>query len=99
MITSEVVRHGEKELMAATRKTKARPAPAVAFEDMTPSAQVAYELLGEYGDLAPSVNKIMEAELSETQRLTAIEAFRSSLGATDDPFRDPRYAIAHCGPA
>ena len=85
--------------MAATRKSPKRPVPAVSFDDMTPSAKVAYELLVEYGDLTPSVNRIMEAELSESQRLTAIEAFRSSLGAIDDPFRDPRYAIANCGPA
>jgi hypothetical protein len=87
--------------MAAARKSPKKPRPAtnIAFEDMTPSAQMAYELLTEYGDLAPSIEKIMNAELSEPQRLTAITAFRSSLGAIDDPFRDPRYAIAHCGPA
>jgi hypothetical protein len=50
-----------------------------------------------YGDLTPSVERIMQAELSETQRHRAITSFRESLAGNGDPNRDPSYAIAHCG--
>jgi hypothetical protein len=70
---------------------------AEALAQMSPSARVAHEIITARSDLAPSVNKIMNAELTDEQRLTAITRFNESLSALDDPFRDPRYAIANCG--
>ena len=81
--------------MAATRKTRPKQAPQ---EPKTPSEQVAHEIVSTFGDLAPSVQRIMQAELSETQRERALIAFRGSLNSIGDPNRDPRYAIANCGP-
>ncbi len=87
--------------MAAVKKrtTKSKQAGQIADEDMSPSQRVARDILVDFSDLQPSVNRIMEADIDEEQRLRAIEQFRNALGATDDPNRDPRYAIAHCGPA
>ena len=65
----------------------------------SPSATLAREILADYSDLTPSVMRIVSADLSEGQRQRALEQFRNSLGAIDDPNRDPRYAIANCGPA
>lgn len=86
--------------MAVNRKNpKSRVPKDVAFEDMTPSAKVAHEIVSTYVDLTPSVHKIMSADLSEAQKLRAITSFQESLGPTDSPFRDPNYAVANCGPA
>jgi hypothetical protein len=70
---------------------------AEALSQMEPSARIAHEIVTARSDLAPSVNKIMNAELTDEQRLTAISRFSDSLADLDDPFRDPRYAIANCG--
>jgi hypothetical protein len=84
--------------MAVARRTpKVVPMTAAALAEMSPSARVAHEIITARSDLAPSVNKIMDADLSDSQRLTAITKFSASISAIDDPFRDPRYAIAHCG--
>ena len=84
---------------AKKRTTKAKPANQIADEDMSPSQRVARDILVDFSDLSPSVTRIMEADLDEAQRMRAIEQFRSALGRTDDPNRDPRYAIANCGKA
>ncbi|WP_040495668.1 hypothetical protein [Ilumatobacter nonamiensis] len=64
------------------------------FEDLEPSKQVAHEIVDFHRDLAPSVDRIMTADLTETQRHHAIGLFQTALGAEDDPHRDPRVAIA-----
>lgn len=84
-------------MAAAKKRTKANAADLIADEDLTPSQRVAREILVDFSDLSPSVNRIMQADLDEDQRLRAIEQFRAALGRTDDPNRDPRYAIANCG--
>ena len=86
-------------MAAAKKRTKANPANQIAEEDMSPSQRVARDILVDFSDLRPSVNRIMDADIDETQRMRAIEQFRAALGSTDDPNRDPRYAIANCGPA
>ncbi|MPY96037.1 MAG: hypothetical protein GEV08_24155 [Acidimicrobiia bacterium] len=85
--------------MAATSKprtTRARTtkkAAVVAPENRTPSEVVADEILGAFRDLSPSVQRIMEADVSEAGRLHAIGLFRESLGVDGDPNRNPAVAI------
>jgi hypothetical protein len=81
----------KKKSAAAERKHKAR------LEEMTPVELLADEIVTVYGDLTPSVERIMHAELSDSQRHRALSLFRESLDRIGDPFRDPRYAIANCG--
>jgi hypothetical protein len=72
----------------ATKKTA-----VVLDENRTPSEVIAAAIASDYNDLAPSVNRIMSADLGEPGRLRAITLFRESLGATDDPMRYPANAI------
>lgn len=65
------------------------------IEDLTPNERLAHEMTSVRGDLSPSVEKIMRAELNEDQRNRALTAFRDSLGQLGDPNRDPRTAIAN----
>ena len=52
-------------------------------------------MVSQYRDLAPSVERIMDAEISDEQREQALTAFRDSLDTPGDPNRDPRVAIAN----
>jgi hypothetical protein len=64
------------------------------FDELDPSEQVAHEIVQEFGDLAPSVERIMAADdLTAPQRLHAVNLFRASLNDLGDPHRDPRNAI------
>jgi hypothetical protein len=65
------------------------------IEDLAPNEQLAHEIVTEFGDLTPSVVRIMEAELTDEQRGVALNAFRNSLGTIGDPNRDPRVAIVN----
>lgn len=65
-------------------------------EDLSPGELMADEIVTASSDLAPSVRRIMQAELDEDQKLRALTRFRNSLNQIGDPHRDPRYAIAHC---
>lgn len=65
------------------------------IEDLPEADQIAHAIALERADLAPSVDRIMSAELTEEQQLTALTAFRDSLTEIDDPNRDPRVAIAN----
>jgi hypothetical protein len=65
------------------------------IEELAPTEQLAHQLVSDFGDLAPSVSRIMDADLDDDQRLWALEAFRDSLGEIGDPNRDPRVAIAN----
>ena len=92
---------------AATPATKAptpvsRPAAAKRLADSrlaelpenhTPSEAAAHALIRQFGDLEPSVNRIMSADLSEEARLHAVGLFQASLGVPGDPNRMPINAI------
>ena len=63
-------------------------------EELPPTEQIAHQLVSERRDLAPSVERIMDAELGDDQRNLALTLFRDSLMNDNDPNRDPRVAIA-----
>lgn len=65
------------------------------MEDLGPCEQLAHQLVSDYSDLTPSVERIMEAELDDAQRLVALGSFAESLGRIGDPNRDPRVAITN----
>ncbi|MCU1359492.1 MAG: hypothetical protein JWN99_781 [Ilumatobacteraceae bacterium] len=62
-------------------------------ENHTPSEAAAHALIRQFGDLEPSVNRIMNADLSEDARLHAVGLFQASLGVPGDPNRMPLNAI------
>ena len=62
-------------------------------EDLAPTEQIAHEVVVGRRDLAPSVERIMDAELTDDQRILAMTMFRDSLTQDGDPNRDPRVAI------
>lgn len=64
------------------------------IDELGPSEQVAHHIVLEFGDLAPSVDLIMGADLTDPERLRAIEMFQASLRTPHAPHRDPRNAIA-----
>ena len=64
-------------------------------EDLAPNERLAHQMVSEFVDLTPSVDRIMTAEMSEDARHEALTAFRDSLGRVGDPNRDPRVAIAN----
>lgn len=74
------------------RPSSKKPA-AVVPENQTASEVVASEIVTRYRDLAPSVNRIMEAGLTEAGQLHAITLFQASLDSPDDPMRNPTNAI------
>jgi hypothetical protein len=80
--------------MTATPKSrKTKKVAATQRENGTPSQLIADSILDAYADLAPSVNQIMEADVSDSGRLHAISLFRDSLGVHGDPMRNPVNAI------
>ena len=83
--------------MATTKKNrKPTVVDGVAYEDLLPSQQVGHDIRTSYPDLAPSVQRILDAELDEDQRLKAMHMFQEALGSPTDPNRDPRNVIAAC---
>lgn len=66
-------------------------------EDLAPRERLAHEIVTEYGDLLPSVARIMDAGLTEEQTVVALTTFRDSIGVDGDPNRDPRISIANAG--
>jgi hypothetical protein len=67
-----------------------------AIEDLGACERLAHEIVSEFADLSPSVERIMNAEeLDDSQRERALVAFQISLGVTGDPNRDPRVAITN----
>lgn len=84
--------------MAKAKKKGTRWAGGdVDIEELAPHERAAHELVTEFADLAPSVEKIMDAEMSDEGRTEALELFRSSLDEPGDPNRDPRVAIVAAG--
>ena len=79
---------------SSVKSRSSRKIAAAAPEDRTASEVVADTVLARYSDLAPSVNRIMQAGLSEAGQLHAITVFHQSLGVPDDPMRYPLNAIA-----
>ncbi len=83
------------------RVVKSKQIPSRWHDGTTPierlgqDEQLAHALVVEFRDLAPSVERIMNAELVLEQRVVALTAFRDSLGRIGDPNRDPRNAIAN----
>ncbi len=78
------------------RSTAAKRAAAKANvlpEDHTPSEAAAHAIRMEFGDLTPSVNRIMNAGLHEAGTMHAITLFRESLGVPGDENRNPAVAI------
>jgi hypothetical protein len=62
-------------------------------ENHTPSEFIAHEICVEYNDLLPSVNRIMNAGLTEEGAMRAITLFRDSLTVQGDENRNPTVAI------
>lgn len=72
---------------------------ATDIEELSPDERLAHELVTEFADLAPSVEKIMDAEFDgdDEGRTNALELFRASLDELGDPNRNPRVAIENAG--
>lgn len=82
--------------MAKAKKVVSRWSDGTtAVEDLAPRERLAHEIVSAYADLLPSVERIMDAELTEEQGLAALTAFRDSIGVAGDPNRDPRVTIAN----
>jgi hypothetical protein len=65
------------------------------IEDLAANEQLAHEMVSRHRDLAPSVERIMAADLTDGQRTEALTSFRDSLTRIGDPNRDPRTAITN----
>lgn len=82
--------------MATPRKssssTKRAVTPTLA-ENHTPSEAIAFGIRSDRIDLAPSVQRIVNAGLNEQGTFQALTLFRDSLTSPGDPNRDPAVAI------
>ncbi|WP_420450933.1 hypothetical protein [Ilumatobacter sp.] len=67
------------------------------IDDLSASEQLAHEIVTTRGDLEPSVQRIMSAELDEDGRTNALGAFQASLDSPGDPNRNPQVAIDNAG--
>ena len=77
--------------MAKAKKVTSRWSDgSVSVDDLAPRERLAHEIVSTYGDLLPSVARIMDAKLDEQQTLAALTAFRDSIGTAGNPNRDPR---------
>jgi hypothetical protein len=65
------------------------------IDELEPNERLAHEMVSRRGDLAPSVDRIMTADLTADQRNHALLAFHDSLNCIGDENRDPRTAIAN----
>lgn len=84
--------------------TKKKPATrwhdgTTPIEELAANERIAHEVVSQYRDLAPSVERIMAADLTDDQRNDALTTFRDSLTRIGDPNRDPRTAIANASNA
>jgi hypothetical protein len=83
----------------ATRPNKRKLPPnpyltAATPEQLDPAGRIAFEIVADRRDLLVSVERIMNAGLNEAGTVGALSSFRDAIGATGDPNRDPRVAIA-----
>ena len=76
----------------ALKRSPAKKPPGLP-EVHTESEAIAFRIAEQFGDLKPSVARIMEAQLGEPGQLKAITLFRDSLGVPGDPYRNPANAI------
>jgi hypothetical protein len=65
-----------------------------AVDELSPSNQIAHSIVNDRRDLVPSVERIMNAGLTPDATVHALTLFQNSLTQLDDPYRDPRAAIA-----
>jgi hypothetical protein len=80
------------------RTTKAAANPyltSASVDELSPENGIAYQIIAERRDLLPSVERIMNAGLTQDATVRALTLFRESLTTTNDPHRDPRVAIAN----
>ena len=63
-------------------------------EALSPANRLAYEIVADRRDVLPSVERIMNAGLEESETVTALTLFRTALASLSDPNRDPRVALA-----
>ncbi len=77
----------------AARRVSSKNAGAALPENHTAAEAIAHAITSLHIDLAPSVNRIMAAELEEPSRLVAITLFRDSLDVPGDQYRFPANAI------
>jgi hypothetical protein len=83
--------------MATSRPAKRIANPYLTMaspDDLSPPNRIAFEIVAERRDLLPSVERIMNAGLDEEATAKALGLFRTSLGVSGDPHRDPAVAIA-----
>jgi hypothetical protein len=66
---------------------------STSVDDLQPDEQLAHQIVSRFGDLAPSVERIMDAAITDAERMAALTAFENSLGRIGDSNRDPRIAI------
>lgn len=81
--------------MAKRSKTPAADPYTGDPDELEGAHLIAHEIVSQRRDLLPSVQLIMESELDDDVRESAMGLFRESLGDLDDPNRDPRTAIAN----
>lgn len=81
--------------MAAQKKKKLPPTSldSIPMESRTEVQHLAVAIQQARPDLEPSVRRILEAEIEESQRLHALQLFEVALTSPGDPNRDPRVAI------
>jgi hypothetical protein len=86
----------ERCTMAKAKKVDTRwSAGSTDIDELPPRERLAHEIVSAHGDLLPSVERIMSADLTEEQGLVALTAFRDSINVAGDPNRDPRVSIAN----
>jgi len=67
------------------------------IDSLDPNERLAHDLVILRRDLTPSVELIMNHEMSEEARGRALAGFSNALTTPGDPNRDPRVAIANAG--
>lgn len=80
--------------MAAKKKATSPYLTSTDVDELSPTNRMAHEILVGHGDLLPSIDRIMQAGLPESDTIAALTFFRDSLDAPGDPNRDPKVAIA-----
>lgn len=85
MKTKKQVRHD------VARPYLSRPFP----DDASDLHRAAYTILTQRGDVLPSIERILQAGVSDEVAIKALGLFQESLSAAGDPNRDPRVALAN----